>query len=978
MGEPSGAGKTSKANRRIPISFLFRLYSGYAMQALDPPILFEKQHHQEECIDRIMGALEENQDGRTLAVKAYFDFNPAFPRKPENRLDILMETGTGKTYVYLKAIFEMHKRFGKTKFVIIVPRTSIKLGVMQNVRLTANHFFTRYGKHLRCVSYPEDGRDGVLGGFLRTNDLSVLLTTNSAFNHKDKLINKTHESLYGSTTVWEEIVRMAPVVIMDEPHLLTGRRTTEYLNDLRAKSLFMRFGATYPDSEDDGSSNMAYVLDSITAFNGKLVKRIRVSVVDPSAEDGGVRVIQTFGRAFRIVYTINGQRHEANARLGDDLGAVTGLATYRSRNVTKVSAKEVALEDGTRLPVGAYSLTDYEIRKMVRDTIGLHFERERKMFPMGVKTLSLFFVPGISDFRGDTPRVKEIFEREYADARRKLLAEGIDEGYREYLKRDYQDGKLRVHEGYFSGDRGNKDAKEAWGVNVILNDKKRLLSLEEPLRFIFSVWALQEGWDNPNVFNICKLSHTGRETSRRQQVGRGLRIPIDQRGLRMTEDRLAGEKVGFDDVNELNVVVPAYEQTFIKDIQREIHDASPSIADFTITVDAMKDKGLDDMERSTVYSELRKNGIINADGNRNASVQEFLESHRELFPGIGSERFAEIVKVFQDARSMVRDRRKPERVVSIRQNKWKEFKNLWERINRGSRVVYRNVDDEKIIRMACKAFDGANIPEARTVIRRYAYDSEKDEIREDEEYTTGDPAYFRKTKFHRNVMKIARDHRWPMGFLLKLFNRIDAAKFRSNPALAEKRLVEIVRDAVHRAVLEKVEYRFTETAVYGNGLQKENGESRGSLPYTKLGKRCADGLPREEFLYDTIVYDSDIELKSIRDDPVKFTNYGEPTRNVTVFAKLPRIDIPTPFKTYNPDFAYVVSCGNSQTLFLVVETKGHDSETKVPEDQQKKIDYGIKFFESLQKTLPENVKIKFQRRLNVDGMSEILRRCYSG
>ena len=159
------------------------------MQALDPPILFEKQHHREKCVERIMGALEENQDGRPLAVEAYFDFNSAFPRKPENKLDILMETGTGKTYVYLEAIFEMHKRFGKTKFVIIVPRTSIKLGVMQNVRLTASHFFTRYRRHLRCVSYPEDGRDGVLGCFLRTNDLSVLLTTSSALNQLEQYLN---------------------------------------------------------------------------------------------------------------------------------------------------------------------------------------------------------------------------------------------------------------------------------------------------------------------------------------------------------------------------------------------------------------------------------------------------------------------------------------------------------------------------------------------------------------------------------------------------------------------------------------------------------------------------------------------------------------------------------------------------------------------------------------------------------------------
>ena len=490
------------------------------MQVLEPSILFEKQHYQEECVDRIMDALEENADGRPLAVKADFGFNPAFPRKPENRLDIMMETGTGKTYVYLKAIFELHKRFGRKKFVIIVPRTSIKLGVMQNVRLTSNHFFTQYGRRLRCVSYPEDGRNGVLGGFLGTNDLSVLLITNSAFNHKDKLINKTHETIHGKTTIWEEIVRTAPVVFIDEPHLLTGRRTTEYLNDMRAKSLFLRFGATYPDSEDDGSSNVAYVLDSITAFNRKLVKKIRVNVVDPSVEDGGVRVIRRLNKnEFRIAYTINSQYHEANARLGEDLGAMTGLASYRRRRVTRVGAREIALEDGTRLSVGSYSLTEYEIREMVRDTIGLHFDRERKMFPLGVKTLSLFFIPGISSFRGDAPRIKEIFEEEYASAHRKLLTGDIDGGYREYLRRDYQDGKLRVHEGYFSGDRGTNDEKEAWGVNIILNDKKKLLSLGEPLRFIFSVWALQEGWDNPNVFNICKLSHTERETSRRQQVG---------------------------------------------------------------------------------------------------------------------------------------------------------------------------------------------------------------------------------------------------------------------------------------------------------------------------------------------------------------------------------------------------------------------------------------------------------------------------
>ena len=445
----------------------------------------------------------------------------------------------------------------------------------------------------------------------------------------------------------------------------------------------------------------------------------------------------------------------------------------------------------------------------------------------------------------------------------------------------------------------------------------------------------------------------------------------------MTKHRLADRKMWFEDVNELNVVVSAYEETFIKDIQREIHDASPSIANFAITLDVMKNNGFNDEERSMIYSELRKNGIIDADGNRNASVQEFLESHRELFSNIYNERFGEIIKIFQDAREIVRDGRKPKRMVRIRQNKWKEFKDLWETINRGSKIVYKNVDDEEIIRSACKMFDTADIPKALTTVIKHVYDPEKDEFRKEEERTTDDHDYFQKTSIHNNIMNIARNHGWPIRFLLKLFNRINMKKFKSNPSLAEKRLVDIVHNAVHSAVLEKVEYRFTETAVYGNGLQKDNGESIGSLPYTHLGKKCADEQPRKEFLYDIIVSDSDMELNSIRNDPVTFRHDGEIIRNITVFAKLPHMSIPTPFRTYNPDFAYVVGCDNGQTLFLVVETKGYDDEAKISEDEQKKIDYGRKFFESLQKTLPENIRIKFKRRLNVVGLSDIIRECYS-
>lgn len=571
-----------------------------------------------------------------------------------------------------------------------------------------------------------------------------------------------------------------------------------------------------------------------------------------------------------------------------------------------------------------------------------------------------------------------MFEKAYVEARRERLAGELNDGYRRYLEADYQDGELCVHEGYFSGDRGSKDDREAEGVDTILNDKKKLLSLEEPLRFVFSVWALQEGWDNPNVFNICKLSDAGKHVSRQQQVGRGLRIAVDQRWQRMTEDRLAERHVNFYDVNDLNVVVSAYEHAFIEEIQREIHDTSPSIVDFVVTLAAMGKAGLTDTECVRIYSELSTHGIIDANGNRNSSIQDFLESNRKLFPDIEDKRFAEIVRTFQDTRGAVMDRREPKKTVRVRLGKWKEFRDLWESINRESRIVYKGVDDDDIIRAAAKAFNEAHIPKAQIKITRCVYDSQNDKTVEEKVIVAGDAGYFRRAEFHQNVMNMAKDNRWPIEFLLKLFNRIDTAKYKSNPAEAERRLTDIIQETVHSAVLEKVEYQFAETTVYGNGLQDGDGRVKNSLYSTDLGKYFNDETPRKEFLYDTAVWDSEIERKSILDDSVEYEYDDDKSRNITVFAKLPHIKIHTPFKMYNPDFAYVVKDGSGQTLFLVVETKGYDSETEVPEDQKKKIDYGRRFFESLQKTLPADTKVRFRRRLNLDGMSEILQGCYSG
>ena len=939
---------------------------------------FDAQDHQEECVKSIMDALDKDPDNHSLRLKSDCSLDKQFPQKPtENRLDILMETGTGKTYTYIKTIFEMYKKFHKTKFVIIVPRMSIRHGVVQNIKHTANHFFTAYGRRLRCVNYPDDKIESVTGSFIDSNDLSVLLITNSAFNSKDNLINRYSETLHGGATVWERVTGLSPVVIMDEPHLLAGGQTKEHLKILRSKSLVIRFGATYPQSDEDGISNVVYALDSISAFNKKLVKRISVSVVSSRTEEGNVHVTGTHGRKrFTIRYTVNGQGCKANVHLDEDLWAATGLSMYRGKRATNIKSSEVILNDGRHLPVGAYDLTDDEIRQMVCETIRLHFKRERTMFEIGIKTLSLFFIPRANDFREDG-RIKKIFEEAYVEERQKTLEDGVSEEYRKYLEQDYdEDGDLRVHNGYFSRDRGSKDKREADAVDTILKNKGKLLSLAEPLRFIFSVWALQEGWDNPNVFNICKLSHTTKENSRRQQAGRGMRIAVDRHNMRMTEDRLSEErKAEFYDVNELNMVVPAYESTFIEEIQREIHDDSPSTIGSKITLDSLRDAGLDDMERSIVFAVLVDNGQIDKNGNRLSSIQEFLESNKDVFPQIKSTRIVEIGNILQDTSGAVVDGNK-KRMVSVRSDKWKEFKSLWEQINRGVRMVYKNIDEDDIIQTVCELFEKADIPAARTTIEREVYNADTDTVEKVEKRSTGDSDYFQKVGVHEHIIGIARDHRWPVGFLLEIFNRIELAKYKSNPEEAKRLLTDMIQRTIHHTILEKVEYKFAETTIYGNGLQRDDGTLLQTIQSTKLGKKVSNETPPDEFLYDTITFDSDIELRSIRDDFMK-QMYDNRIRDITVFAKLPHIHIPTPDKTYNPDFAYVISNGDAKTLFLVVETKGYDNYVDIPEDQRKKIEYGKRFFESLRKVLPDGVELCFRERLDRDEMVEILRRCCS-
>lgn len=946
-------------------------------------MIFEKQQYQQDCVNNIINALEDvdfktknfsaiPNNLKTLAAKNHY---AKFTINNHKQLDVLMETGTGKTFTYLKTIFELNKRFNQRKFIIVLPRTAIKLGVIAQIKLTREYFYNEYKKHLNYIDYPKDGLKTIQQDFINSNDLSIIITNNQAFNSNKNNINKNNaEGLFHYGSVWSGISAQNPIVIIDEPHLLKAEKTTEYLEQL--DSLFIRFGATYPDAKKDEKhqlANVVYTLDSVSAFNQYLVKKIAVSTVFANSEQSSLAVHNVKARLnFDAHYNINEQLYKTKIFLKDDIGTKTGLNAYKGITVVKINAGKVFFSDGNILESSNnnYTLSELEVRQMVKQTIMLHFEKEQALFAQNIKTLSLFFISQVNHFRGDNPLIKTIFEQEYKLIRDKVYQQTNNQDYKKYLDHDYQNGKLQVHEGYFSGDKGkNKTEKEDNGVDIILNEKEKLLSFDTPLRFVFSVWALQEGWDNPNIFTICKLSNTDKETSRRQQVGRGLRVAVNQSGRRLTHQHLAQDEHQFYEINTLDMVVSGQEQDFIYAIQNEILEASFSIAGDTITLEILKGKELTDSEASRIFNTLEDYKIIDNQGQIQSPILDFLTAHRQDFKIIDDERFEQIKQLFSNNhRPTAQDKnKKKSKMVKVRQGHWQHFKTLWEAINKKSTIVYQPLNEQTLIKNISQQFNQKPISPTTIKINKEVYNTQDNRIEFISQIQEAGQGYFNQTDLSRFITKLSDDEKIPLRFMLALFGRLDIVQFTNNPHKAKSLLTTLIKDNIHQSMLNCVGYNFNQTNIYANSLQDKDGKLIKEIKSTQLGQRVSDEKPNDNFLYDTVIFDSNIEKNSILQDPSIINN-----QTITVFAKLPKINIPTPYKTYNPDFAYLLEQGDGKQLFLVVETKGYKYESDIADDEKYKIDYAKRFFKALQKELPD-IDIQYKTRINGQGLGELLR-----
>ncbi len=957
---------------------------------------YEVQSYQEECVNNIVAIFEQLRQGEEVknVLKTHQQkHNYNFPVKEDSKnIDIMMETGTGKTFTYIKTIFELCKHFGYKKFIILVPSIAIREGVKTNLDDTKEYFKSLYAnekeKEIEVFVY-EGGNISTVRQFINTSHLSVLVMTPSSFAHKGNILNRPLDRDIYDPNLFEEnsnppktylecLKRLKPIVIMDEPHRFDGDAFRTYFEGF--DNYYLRFGATFPKKKDSlPLSNVAYVLDSISSFRQSLVKKIVVYTQDIIENTDTLIGIEN---KKAIVNTItNGIVVRRELGIG---------STFNNKSIKKINKDSIVLSDDTIEKVD-YSLSDESLRAMIKETIKIHFEKEKELFEQEIKALTLFFIPNdISLYRGENPKIKNTFEQEYKNIREEVIKNlDPDSDYYKYLQNDFDnEGNLVVHRGYFSGDKGNADEKIKEGVDEILRDKKKLLSFESPTRFIFSIWALQEGWDNPNVFTICKLSNQGSDISKLQQIGRGLRICVNQNLERQTLKKLSEEQEAFWKINNLDVVVSNKEQGFVESIQNEILSNSFLISE-TFTeqelIKTLKEKsGFDDDTVVALVDDILKDKKMIV---RKAIVdgQKIYEKSPEFSAilkeqNLPEEQVKAIESLFAtDTNTYVQkaEKKKEKKKVYIKSEHLQEFQNLWNAINKNAFYVLDNLNPEQesqLIQKIKTDIEKLNIEEIllqtiRAELKVNKIEQQDAITRELKDTIT----HKSKVDYLEFVKTLSNNTKTPLSFVVKVFNALsDDFKKKmicNNPEQTQREISGIIKKHLLALIKANIKYDGINGTVLPNIFKKE--KNRIYLDAGSTGKFQKDidsdfSLKAKWVFEEVIEYDSDFELEIVEQDPY--------IDSIEIFAKLPRLKIKTPLGEYNPDFCYAIKTQNEKKVILVVEAKGYPSSANIPEDEKVKIDFAQKYFEALSEYYKnKNIKISYRERINRTQLAELIK-----
>lgn len=906
---------------------------------------------------------------------------------PALSLDVLMETGTGKTFTFIETIHRLRQKFGLSKFIVLVPSNAIRQGTIKTLQSTAAFFDKEYtGQKINVFNYS----DKTVKGFIHAANagISVMVATYQSFAGDNKVINKrgVESNLFGQAKSYmEALAAIRPVLIIDEPHRFDGKVVKEYLPKFNP-ILTLRFGATF---KRDEFKNLVYTLDSLEAFRQRLVKGITVDTVGMGADMAQTLLLsQVTGaakeRTAHVSYqTPAGKKTTVELQAKDNLGEKIGLAYLEGHVVESVTTKELLFTNGFSLPVGeptGYGMFADEVQSLlVQRTIQNHFEREEALFKRGIKAISLFFIDAVYKYLPDGQRpavLRETFERHYKAQLQALLAkDDLAPDYRAYLQRTTEDVS-RVHKGYFARSHSEKGEEEA--IKLILQEKEKLLSFDTDLRFIFSMWALQEGWDNPNVFTLCKLAPSDSKITKLQQIGRGLRLAVNQQ-----LERVNVEDAAFDEINDLMVVVPASEGDFVRAIQSEIteHSVRRVAAVFDDAVLAEYGVAASTRQANKVLDALADLGLIDLDDMTGTATliweRTQYQSHREAIvstlnkvAGMTSDNIQNMLlylDLYYEGAGQVKIKQpqKPP-ALNINPKQYQKFKALWESLNRRAVLRYE-LDTEHfkthVLQRIANDFDV--LPLSISVTRTTGVETIHEVRSTQEPFVIRAHSVYTLSQFVRELANMTRLSIHTVSDILRRMPAEKFAQIKDNENRSLLVLRDLIQRCIHELVINKVSYALREIRIE-TALTDKAGQLLKQIPLSVCGKEphdIANAAVQERSLYESTFMgvDSQIERDTINESNQK---------RISVFAKLPKINIPTPIGNYNPDFGYVLeNQGQAEVLYLVVETKGYDSLQDIPDSERWKINSAKQFFEALRQ---EGIPVHYQTKINHESLAQLI------
>ena len=902
-------------------------------------------------------------------------------------LTIEMETGVGKTYTYIKTMYELNKHYGWSKFIIVVPSVAIREGVYKSFQMTQEHFAEEYGKKVRFFIY-NSAQLTEIDRFASDNSINVMIINSQAFNAKGKDARRIYMKLdeFRSRRPIDIIAKTNPILIIDEPQSVEGKQTKERLKEFQPL-LTLRYSATH---KSDSIYNMIYRLDAMEAYNKRLVKKIAVKGITETGSTATDSYLYLEGlnlskgdptATLQFEVKMAGGTPKKKSRvvkIGDNLYDYSGgLEEYKNGFVVKqIDGRDDSVEflNGIKIYAGDVmgAVDEDRLRRIqIRETILSHIQRERQLFYKGIKVLSLFFIDEVEHYRiydkagqAQNGIFATMFEEEYQDVISNMQREIGDDEYMKYLAAIPAD---KTHAGYFSIDKkghmiNSKVARreitsdDIDAYNLIMKNKELLLDRDpkkSPVRFIFSHSALREGWDNPNVFQICTLKQSSSDVRKRQEVGRGLRLCVNQDGERMDTNALGND---VHNVNVLTVIASESYDSFAKGLQTEMADA---VADRprAVTVDLFvgkvikDDKGneqvIDQDTASAIHYDMIVNGYIDRKGVLTDKYYEDkangeIKVAEEVADSAAS--VIEIVDSIYDARSMQPENARSNNVeLQVDEDKlaMPEFKALWSRINSKS-VYVVDFDTDELIRKSIASLD------AKLRVSKIDFRVESGAmytIKSKEELVSG--ASFAKEESASYGVTITANSNVKYDLIGKLVDETGLTRkaviailqgiqpfvfdqFKDNPEEFIVKAAALINDEKATAIIEHITY---------DVLDDHYGMDVFTDPTIK-GKLGVNAMKAKKHLYDHIVYDSSNE----RD----FATDLDTNTDVAVYVKLPDgFYISTPVGHYNPDWAIAFYEGKVKHIYFVAETKGSMSSMQLRLIEESKIHCAREHFKAI-------------------------------